>query len=392
MSGCKYSKLSNYRLWVLIVFGFLFLLLLYFGFKTKIFSLIFLSAAAAMVIIFGAVKKAPEFFILATTTFICLAIVEFALATLKPAAGIYDVKNNHGKRSYFTKSDLGYQPFPGVFTARKKASAENIIYDAKYSIGADGFRNTPNNPEKWEARINLFGGSFTFGEGLNDDETLSYYLAEELPGIYVKNYGFHGYGPHHAIAILQSGRDTSGAVNVLLTFLEHALRSGCVPNYSDGTPRYLLIDGERPIRKGVCKKTALEMALNYSNIYNMVWPILFRSRIAENKRLYEALLVEFIRISRARGQVPVIGFVDEVPPTRVANKTLLDKIRATNFNVLDLTLLDNDGMLEAKFYLHELDRHPSAVANLNRAKILSQWIRDNVPLPVNEKHEMASPD
>ncbi|MEK8019270.1 MAG: hypothetical protein VSS75_020555, partial [Candidatus Parabeggiatoa sp.] len=49
----------------------------------------------------------------------------------------------------------------------------------------------------------FFGGSFTFGEGVNDNETMPYRFEEK--GIFKAfNFGFHGYGPHQMLAILEN--------------------------------------------------------------------------------------------------------------------------------------------------------------------------------------------
>ena len=50
----------------------------------------------------------------------------------------------------------------------------------------------------------LVGDSFTFGEGVQDNETLPYYVSQLAPEYRAYNYGFSGYGPQQMLATLQS--------------------------------------------------------------------------------------------------------------------------------------------------------------------------------------------
>ena len=75
-------------------------------------------------------------------------------------------------------SVLGYSAVPGarVRAIRKRFGA--TLYDVTYTISDQGARVTRGNPagETW-----LFMGcSFTFGEGVSDDETLPAQFSEQL--------------------------------------------------------------------------------------------------------------------------------------------------------------------------------------------------------------------
>ena len=53
----------------------------------------------------------------------------------------------------------------------------------------------------------FFGGSVTFGEGVEDDEAMPYQVGMLSGNRYrVYNFAFHGYGPHQMLAALESGR------------------------------------------------------------------------------------------------------------------------------------------------------------------------------------------
>lgn len=99
---------------------------------------------------------------------------------------------------------LGYSGIPDSVTHALKMKGEKTIYDVSYSLDEFGRRVTPPGNSKPNTRYAMFfGGSFTFGEGLNDDETLSYQLAEYSGKITPYNYGHPGYGPQHVLTQLQ---------------------------------------------------------------------------------------------------------------------------------------------------------------------------------------------
>jgi lysophospholipase L1-like esterase len=75
-------------------------------------------------------------------------------------------------------------------------------YDVTYTIDADGRRVTPSPPHP-RARIVFVGDSFTFGHGVEDDETFPARLGAAWPDVKVVNAGVNGWGLTQAyLAIL----------------------------------------------------------------------------------------------------------------------------------------------------------------------------------------------
>lgn len=100
---------------------------------------------------------------------------------------------------------LGWTPKPGISTRAWKRVAGEPVYDVRYSIDAFGRRITPGADTGTRSSfLLLFGCSVTFGEGVNDTETLPHYIAERAPDVRPYNYGFHGYGPQQVLARLEN--------------------------------------------------------------------------------------------------------------------------------------------------------------------------------------------
>ena len=106
-------------------------------------------------------------------------------------------------RDYFTADDiLGYAPNKAIAVNSKLSIRGKPIYDVTYTINDRGLRVSP--PGDRDRCILFFGDSFTFGEGVEDNETLPY-LVGELSKAQVYNFGFHGYGPHQMLAAIEQG-------------------------------------------------------------------------------------------------------------------------------------------------------------------------------------------
>ncbi len=277
---------------------------------------------------------------------------------------------------YWLVTSYGAIGSKGSHQFKRIAPDGRVIYDTIYTIGDDGYRVTPDVPESGD-RIVFYGDSFTFGEGLKDDETMPYYVAR-FTGRPIKNYGFHGYGVQQALAIMQSDRNTSGTVNFLLTAPWHAQRSACKVVFSAGSPKYEVTAEGKVVDTGRCRMVTglgpLGKIISMSNLYKRYLSTRPMEVTDADYDRYLALIGEMARISRERGQKFIIGFVradeDLFEGTHYSNEKILDKLRGLGVEIVDLTLTPRNEDLERKYYIDELDKHPSAQANRARAGIL----------------------
>lgn len=96
------------------------------------------------------------------------------------------------RMSNYSKKDeiLGYAPVPSIQKNVKSMQGDEVIYDVTYTINANGLRHTPSSDSSSKSCLLFFGGSFTFGEGLNDNETLPYLMGKALNEKYrIFNFG-----------------------------------------------------------------------------------------------------------------------------------------------------------------------------------------------------------
>ena len=343
---------------------------------------------------------------------VTLAIAETALGYLpaliakKPDTGIntakdkslfayFDSAQTYNTPAYWHLGQFGSQPKPGVFTAKKIASNGDVLYDTIFTIGPDGFRVTPKYGDKQSHRINFLGDSFTFGEGVADNETMAYYVGDlvnhqkqgtKWAPLEVKNYGIHGWGIHQGLAVLQSQLDTQANLNFVLTAPWHASRVGCADFFSLGSPKYELQADGLVKRDGYCRSfgwvehspKALRGLITSSKVFNLIQDsLLVTSDQDQQLKIYLGVLKTMAAESKKRGEDFVVGFIkadDQWFVGTYNNEKIIAAIKGMGIQVIDMTLADKNELLARDYYIHELDKHPTGVANLARAKLLMKNI------------------
>ena len=99
--------------------------------------------------------------------------------------------------------NLGIREAPNTTVRNIKRFKDAIIFDATYSTDAFSRRVTPIVKTKQNKFLALLGCSFTFGEGLNDNQTLNYFIARQSREYYPYNFAVRGAGPNTALAQVQ---------------------------------------------------------------------------------------------------------------------------------------------------------------------------------------------
>ena len=307
-------------------------------------------------------------------------VVAVALAEFVLGLGQQELVQLQLDADYWSRNDLGTVPSPGRHKARKETAAGEVVYDVVYTIGDDSFRVTPGANSSRPLRVNFLGCSVTFGDGLNDDQTLPAYVNQKLSNVQVKNFGIHGFGMHQVLAILESKRDTSGQVNFLLTAPWHAERSACIPSFALGSPKFRLQTDGSVERDGVCGGIAyypLARVLSFSRVYSLIKVALQPPQDVQID-LYLALIQRIGELSKIRHQQLIIGFVKAEEnwfAGRYNNELIVQRLKGMNVEVIDVTLADKAEATAAKYILSRFDTHPTAAANEARATLVADAIR-----------------
>jgi len=170
------------------------------------------------------------------------------VVVLRGDDGVVYVDPVDGRRvPYFRRDrELGYAALPDRMVRARRIDGGKVIYDAIYRTGPDGLRVVPGGGNFGE--FVFFGCSFTVGDGVEDEETLPAAFVAALGGrVGARNFGFHGYGPHQMVRLLETRRVASLPRRPVLgafyqSLPNHAGRAGGRSPWDTGGPRYVLDD------------------------------------------------------------------------------------------------------------------------------------------------------
>ena len=265
---------------------------------------------------------------------------------------------------------LGYAPAPGHETTYRRYVGDALVYDVTYSIDESGLRVSPPATDPDAPCVLFFGGSFTFGEGLENEDALHWQVAEESAGrVGVHNFGFHGYGPHQMLAAIQLGLVDEAiactprwAVHQAARF--HVSRAAGLSFWEEGGPRY-----EASANGGV------EYRGKWRPVGLRAVPGLARAASAS------AALGKLLQLQRPPNEADYARYLAILETTRreLADRwpgaelllvvwddpgdPLAEDLDARGFRMLRVSeILAGRETEPARYQLHPLDGHPSAFA------------------------------
>jgi hypothetical protein len=183
------------------------------------------------------------FFNLAFLSFIlgCLEIYSYFTKTPMP-----QYEGDAYRTKYMIPNDtLGYGPIAGAIVEARKVLGPRLIYRVTYTIGENGLRITPEDGDN--RCILFFGDSFTFGEGVEDQQSMPYIVAE-LSKRKTYNFGFHGYGPHQMLSAIEHGLvdrivDCEPHWVIYSALPQHVARSAGYWLWDEHGPKYVVENG-----------------------------------------------------------------------------------------------------------------------------------------------------
>ncbi len=222
----------------------------------------YIALALACIQLFWAIKTKiswlQNILIVLMSCFLALFVGGIYLQMQSPNLSISSVRLYDGKPKNPEIRDelLGFAHAPKAKSTRtQKFLGDKEVFDVTVTINDQGYRITPIHNEARTAVI-ILGCSFTEGIGVEDEETYAYRLGELLGKSYqVYNFGHGGYGPHQALALLESNRldflknKYDKLHFYFFNIAEHEWRSAGIVEWDNHGPRYVIEQGEA-VHKG----------------------------------------------------------------------------------------------------------------------------------------------
>jgi hypothetical protein len=288
------------------------------------------------------------------------------------------------------KPGIGWGPAgPGTFPARKSdRQSGRVIFDVTYSIDDTLSRKTESVADG--PTVAFFGDSFTFGEGVNDGETMPQAFADLTNHrLRVLNLGFPGYGPHQVLYALETGTfdSTLGSrvrLIVMMTAPWHAERTACKLTYTLRGPSYRLRD-DRLEYGGACSDglgLALREWIQDTALYKAAIDP-YQQRIGhDDVELYIRIILAAVDLARkkygAMTLIPYLPVGDEyLRRSGFTDASIVDRFRAGGATVIDASLSKE----RAEGAVTDIpgDGHPTAFAHLTRARSILAYVAREMP-------------
>lgn len=303
----------------------------------------------------------------------------------------------------FGKNDvLGWAPTKGRAFFETTSFANQLLYKVKYTIDRHGLRIAPHSlsMSRDEARCLLFfGDSFTFGEGVQDEETMPYKVGLKTHGDYhVFNFGFLGYGPHQMLAQLQQGLvasaiDCRPAYAFYLALPDHVSRAAGLEAWDQFGPRFVVENGTVRWKGRFDSETPRSLQGQFRRLHQTL-PYGLK-RYLERSALYQGLLfmhrpvndqdidlfLRIVDLSRqtVESQYPGAQFNvilwDFSSGEEPLEATLISGLQAKGLTIHPISrILPDYHDHEARFELHPADGHPNQLAH----ELLADYIVNSV--------------
>ena len=178
--------------------------------RTSVIPYLGIAIAAVMMLSYAAVISKKEAF---RALWVNLAIVVFTFGTIEGYFWTQEPLQRRMEYSeeFFVADDvLGYKPAGDKRISHRAYGGNRLLYEVTYTLDDQGLRiASPLTSEQATTLpcIAFFGDSFTFGEGMADEETMPYQVWKRMgPRYQATNFAFLGYGPHQMLAALEQGQ------------------------------------------------------------------------------------------------------------------------------------------------------------------------------------------
>lgn len=270
--------------------------------------------------------------------------------------------------------NLGYGPYPSTRIYLTWWSNVTVIKHMRFDTDAYSRRVTPvDDQEKRDNSILFFGCSFTFGEGVKDDESLPACVGRLASTYMPYNYGFNGYGTQQMLARLQAPDMVDqvrhdNRVIVIYTFLDwHICRTiGNLPVYmmwGKDMPYYCLDRVGSVVRRGSFRTGRPVRAWLYDLLgkSRFVWSIVKMNDVVSEKDVQlDAMIIRESRDTVEKKFKNGDFYVMLYPGQYEYRDRLIRYLKMYNIKYLDYTALFTP--FDHEHCLSDLDSHPTPQA------------------------------
>ena len=359
--------------------------------------------AIAMVILssYAAIGSKRE---MGRAVWVNVAIVSFALGMFEGYFGIQgpaEREISYTQKEIFLADDLlGYRPAAARRIGHRSYGGDRLLYDVTYTLDDHGLRiASPPTSQRADSLpcVVFFGDSFTFGEGMTDEQTMPYQVWRRLaPHYQTVNFGFLGYGPHQMLAALEGGRVVSDSHCrpshiVYQAIPSHVSRAAGLEAWDHHGPRYGWLPSGRIAQQGhfddVRPATPLQwLRVGHRQLHGRLqgWleaSVLYRTLLNSHRPVTPDDVALFAAIVSAAKQTasriyPGVAFQVlfwDYDDDAEVGEQVLSQLRAQGVVVHPIsTILPGFPATRALYEISTYDRHPNAQAHAMIADLIAR--------------------
>lgn len=292
-----------------------------------------------------------------------------------------------------TNDNFNLHPNTRSIAIVKSKISRTLIYRVKITTDSAGRRYTPIAPTS-KSNIIFFGDSFTFGNGVNDNETFPYYLSLRRPKSAIYNLGLPGFGLNDILYDLQFGNNNRykdipkrETISVYTFIDDHLLRFFC------GLECY------RENNKWLLRKPMFDDNLNYKGTFadsfskiSSIYSILGKSQLLTYLNIQwpaQYSIIQFETFARAILKVKTLTeknlgskkFYFVFYPrysSYPVRKALIPFLKKYGIKYLDYSNIEGYGNTNYNIYSIPIDNHPTPIAQYLIAYLIDKDL-DQLP-------------
>lgn len=332
---------------------------------------------------------------------LCLGEAYFLFSSQIPDGKYFDGKSSHYVKEGKAISDVTIrktadgvfpaQPdHPSASFAHRELRFGQLLYDVRCTLDKLGRRITPQVHENPQADVLVFGCSFTFGHGLENEQSWPWKLGELLgPDWKVVNYGYFAFGPQQMLNYLESGhveKPTAPFRQAFYLGIKHQLLRYTGLFFRESS--WYVKEGDKIVRKGLTTDspyyyiTSLPSRFNGSqlaeNIYQIFSAKMLQKKAKEFAEIYVWILKQSAKILLDKYQTPLTILL--WPDL----EWLAPDLDAANIDYINLRPFLSKWDEKGEHYYQivpDYESHPNDIATTEIAVGLAHWLEGRPGAP-----------
>jgi hypothetical protein len=323
--------------------------------------------------------------------FVSVTAISLGLSFLDPFGVLAERTVTHLEGSwsdryhYVWDDELGIVLPHNVAARARKLTNDHLDYDVTYTIDANGHRATTGSHDPDADNVIFLGCSFTFGQGLNDDQTLPQQFSTITGQRFnVINFGVPTYGLHQVTRILELGLPESFLKRgkrfiVYSAIADHARRAAAMYNWAARGPAYRVdSDGTATYRGNIYAPWTgyiITAASRSAFLSHYVLDPLLSGINFDPVPLYIALVKKAAALSHEKYHAQfIMVFWDDVEPYEPSARIQAELDKAKIPYVRVSSIIPDFLQKDSSYRVSPYDQHPNPLANRLIAEYLAKRI------------------